>query len=392
MSRWQSLGWLIHPHDPERFLAESWEQAPFFLTRDQPDYFASLLTLDDIDRVITTLPLRDNEAGLVDASRTLQPRDYTDADGMIDAVRMYQHHADGATIILPQLHTRLERLAAFCRGMEAEFSAHFQTNIYLTPPHAKGFKSHYDNHDVFVVQVLGSKDWKIYDTPITLPFRGQRFEKEMYKPGEVTQTFTLRAGDIAYVPRGVMHDAESTDETSLHITLGVIGRTWTDLLLEALPAVALKDPEFRRTLPPGFAQPDFDRSQTQATFARLMQRIAEEATLDDVFDEFVDNFVNSRTPVLRGQMDQVNRLPDLTLETECGARPDMILRIIEKEDGIAVRSYGHEITFPAHAAGPVKFALANARYRVRDVPDDLDDDGKLVLVRRLVREGLVRQL
>lgn len=392
MSSWQTLGWLIHPLDPDRFLTESWERAPAVVHRGQPDYFASLLTLDDIDRVITTLRLYHPDVGLVDAARTIEPQDFTDGDGLIDVVRVYQHHADGATIILPQLHTRLESLAAFCRGMEAEFSAHFQTNIYLTPPHAKGFKSHYDNHDVFVVQVLGSKDWKIYDTPITLPFRGQRFEKEMYQPGEVTQTFTLRAGDVAYVPRGVMHDAESTDETSLHITLGVLSRTWTDLLLEALPAVALQDPEFRCSLPPGFARPDFDRSTAHATFRRLMQSIVERASLDDVYDEFVDTFVNSRQPLLRGQMDQIARLPGLTLETPCGARPDLILRFIETEAGLAVRSYGHEITLPPHAAEPAKFALSCPRCRPADLPGDLDDDGKLVLVRRLVREGLLRLL
>ena len=44
------------------------------------------------------------------------------------------------------------------------------------------------------------------------------------------------------------------------------------------------------------------------------------------------------------------------------------------------------------AAEPLRYALETERYTVADLPGDLDDDAKLVLIRRLVREGLVRVL
>ena len=54
--------------------------------------------------------------------------------------------------------------------------------------------------------------------------------------------------------------------------------------------------------------------------------------------------------------------------------------------------YGAEMTLPAHAATAVRFALETPDFRVGDLPGGLDDSGKGVLVKRLIREGMVRRL
>jgi len=53
------------------------------------------------------------------------------------------------------------------------------------------------------------------------------------------------------------------------------------------------------------------------------------------------------------------------------------------------RFSGIPSTFPAHAGDAVAFAVANRRYRLRDLPGVLDEAGRLALGRRLIREGLV---
>jgi hypothetical protein len=49
-------------------------------------------------------------------------------------------------------------------------------------------------------------------------------------------------------------------ETSLHITLGLIGKTRADVMAEAVSAACLASPAFRANLPAGFAEPDFERA------------------------------------------------------------------------------------------------------------------------------------
>jgi len=384
-----SLQWIIDPAGRDDFFKDYWEKRPLLVSRDMAGYFDPLLSLDEIDRVITTLNLPHPDVQLVSAAEDIRAGQYTYRSGMVDVAKLYQFFADGATIILPQLHTRVPSLAAFCRALEREFSSRFQTNIYMTPANAQGFKPHYDTHDVFVLQIAGSKNWQIFETPVELPLSGQHFDSSVHPLGEITQSFTLHPGDVLYIPRGLVHDATSNDEISLHITTGVMANSWTDLMLDALSAVALKDPSFRKSLPVGFAQEGFDRSEARRQFTALIERLATAADLDDVLDHFVDDLVSTRHPMLHGQMSQLARLEGLAVDSVAGGRRELIYRIQDSPDSISVHCYGKEISLPAHAGPAIRFALESQRFVVRDLPGDLDDAGKLVLIRRLVREGLV---
>src|SRR5262249_46293321 len=122
-----------------------------------------------------------------------------------------------------------------------------------------------------------------------------------HEPGEVSQEFTLHAGDCLYLPRGIMHDAENVGEQpSLHITVGMITKTWADLMLEAVSELALNSPDFRRSLPAGYANRDFDREQARLHFDRLIKLIGEQAGMDSAFDLLADNFVRGRRPNVSG--------------------------------------------------------------------------------------------
>lgn len=387
-----SLAWTIDPLPLTQFFAEYWEQKTLLLKRSKPDYYASLLSIDEIDRVLTTLNPHHPDVSMVNARRELKSTSYTYPSGMIDVARLYQGFADGATIILSQLHMLVPELGQYCRALEREFSTRFQTNIYLTPGgNSQGFKAHYDSHDVFVLQVSGRKKWKIFDTPIELPLRAQDFDPETNLPGDVTMEFDLEPGDMCYIPRGVMHAAESDNELSLHITVGVIARTWTDLLLETLSTVALKDAAFRKMLPPGFALPGFDRKAAAETYKALVDKFAAAGDFDRALDHFADDLATTRHPLLRGQIEQILNVGTLGIDSVVGARPALVYRIIEKGGSVVVTCYGSDISFPDHATESVRFALETPKFKVADLPGDLDDDGKIVLARRLIREGIVRR-
>ena len=63
--------------------------------------------------------------------------------------------------MLDRLNERDPRLALFCRMLGPELGRSFQTNAYLTPPYGQGYLPHWDNHEVFILQVMGSKRWNI---------------------------------------------------------------------------------------------------------------------------------------------------------------------------------------------------------------------------------------
>jgi hypothetical protein len=155
--------------------------------------------------------------------------------------------------------------------------------------------------------------------------------------------------------------------------------------------MAHKDPAFRHALPPGFAAPGFDATAQQAMFDALMAKIAAEAPVEKLFEGFKQDFLTGRVPRVQGQMAQMARLPGLTVDAVVGARPHLIYDLTHlAEDGQArLVCCGAEILLPDHAMEPLAYAVSTPSFRIADMPGDLDDAGKLVLVRRLVREGLM---
>jgi ribosomal protein L16 Arg81 hydroxylase len=295
------LAFLTAPLTPEAFFAAHYEREPLVSLHDEPARFASLLTLVRVDRYLAEADVRDPSVRLANHHAPVAREAYVDADGRIDAAAVAREYQKGSTIVLNELHEWVPELGAFCRAVEEAFSSRVTTNIYLTPAGNQGFPPHYDNHDVFVMQVSGRKLWRLWETPVDTPYRGERFEESGFVAGKVSREFVLAPGDCAYLPRGVMHDAENVgEEPSLHITVGLFTKKWAELMLEAVSELALAEPEFRRALPPGFATREFDREVAQRQFERLLAAVGERAEMDGAFDVLTDAFLRARRPNIEG--------------------------------------------------------------------------------------------
>lgn len=295
------LGFLLDPVRPEAFFAEHYEQKPLIGTRGGSDRFASLLSLEALDAFLASTDLHEGMLNLAKGGSPVPAERYVAEDGRISPVAVAREYAGGATIVLPQLHASMYRLGEFVRSLEQIFSCQVTTNIYLTPSGNQGFPPHYDNHDVIVLQVSGRKKWRLYDTAVDTPYRGERFEQSGIQAGEISSELTLEPGDFLYLPRGVMHDAENVGEQpSLHITVGFFTRKWADLMLEAISELALAEPAFRRSLPAGFATRDFDREAARRQFDELVDLVSDNAGMDGAFDVMADGFLRARRPNITG--------------------------------------------------------------------------------------------
>lgn len=384
-----SLDWLINPVTKQKYFDDYWEKKPLVVKRDEPEYFGSLLSLDEIDRVITTLDRRYPDICLKNASTSIAAAEYALAGGILDVAKVYQLFQEGSTITLAYLDTVLPALTVFCRSLESEFNFPFQTNVYLTPAGAQGARRHYDTHDVFVLQVSGSKRWTIFGTPVESPLAGQDYDARLHDLGAPTLEFELNAGDVAYIPRGVGHEAHSTETVSLHITAGILRYTWADLLLETVASASLSDPAFRKALPPGFARSGFDRTQAQETVRSLLVQAGTTSNFDAALESITGAFLSACSPSLEGQMAQLAMADCLNIDSVVGARQGVVLRLQLGGESDSVNCFGRRITFPPHVREAVRFALSHSRFVVKDLPGNLDDAGQLTLIRRLIREGLL---
>lgn len=386
---------VIAPITRDTFFSEYFEKKHLVIRRDDPDYFRELLSVEDIDRVLSDGRLPGDEFNMVNKGTPIGEDGFCMPSGFVDPVRAAQQFTEGGTMIFQGLQRRLTKLAAYCRDLETVFSCDLQTNIYFTPDNAQGFKTHYDGHDVIVLQTHGSKTWNIYESPLKLPLRSQPFDPSTFEAGEIIDTFVLNAGDMCYVPRGVVHDAIATDEMSLHITTGLLTPRWIDMLVEAISDAAKRDVALRAALPPGFANDGFDRAPSVARFRDLMARAAAAIDPETILEQYANEFRGRRDPVVPGQFLQHIGADGIAPGSSVARRENLIYRIASSPDEgeVVLDIYGTEVSFPAYVEPTLRNAMTrDGAFAVGDLAGDLDADGQAVLVRRLVREGVLYQI
>lgn len=219
-----------------------------------PDRFAGLLSVAALDAHLRTDGARTPRIAMADEARNgsagVPEEEFTLPDGRVDLPRLLARFDQGASLVISQFHETHPPLADFCRGLERLFLHPVQSNIYLTPPAAQGFRTHFDTHDVLVLQVEGRKRWRVWDGErIERPTRRTPWPGNMAPIGE-PHIITLQPGDALYIPRGFMHDAATeAGERSLHATIGFMETSWAQAIRALLDEAEIQDPALRQSLP-----------------------------------------------------------------------------------------------------------------------------------------------
>ena len=102
-------------------------------------------------------------------------------------------------------------------------------------------------------------------------------------------------------------------------------------------------------------------------------------------------FVESRRPIREDGLSQRRALEQLDAETPLERRETVIADLGERDGAIALVFEGRELVFPAYAAAELEGCFEReGSFRASELPGVLDAEGRLVLVRRLAREGFLR--
>ena len=384
------LSHLISPISKPEFFKTYHEKEALLSKHNDANRFHGLLSIDRIDEIIASTELPPSSLDMVRKEPPIERSYYTFKNGNIDRGAVIRHYQEGATIILPQLHLADEILAKFCRSLENVFSSHVQTNIYLTPGSSQGFNTHFDDHDVFVIQLSGIKKWRLYQKPIDNPYRGESFNTKDYKAGELQKEFELKEGECVYIPRGLMHDAISVGEkASLHITVGLIVKKWADLMLEALSEVAIRNPKFRRSLPPGFARPGYNNKSAKIYFEKLINEFQKNSNFDEVFEVIKENFIRERTPNLRGSL--IGSSSNFLKERLYIRRPNLQAKLKRDELEAVIICGGGDLRFELKAYKVLKVILSGEPFSAASLSDS-EADSTLDMIKKLTAFGIIEPI
>ena len=199
-----------------------------------------MLTMDDVQGLVA----RDGARYLkdVDVTRFQGGRRISLAagDGPVDAAAVWAAYNSkpGFSVRLVHAQQHHEPLYELCGMLQEYFGAPVGASSYLTPPGAQGFGPHYDDAEIFVVQLEGRKRWRLYDRPdaVASPRTQSVTPFAEAELGAAVRDFWVEPGDVLYFPRGTVHQAVTDpDQHSLHLTFSTYRRhTLYDLACLAL--------------------------------------------------------------------------------------------------------------------------------------------------------------
>jgi len=385
------LAELIDPIGVERFKAEYWDNQHLLVQREQPDYFSGLMTLADMDHLLSTAKVSSSDLRLVaeGTERPLAELVDSDSGNYTSAVEeLYRQYRQGATVNLLFVQEQWEPLGLLCQTLSGELSARCHANVYLTPTGERGLNAHYDTHDVFVAQVYGSKHWRLWDGGTRLPLRSQPSRRDQ-DLGELVAEFDVHPGDMLYLPRGTIHQAVSNDTASLHLTVGVQPVVWADVIRKAVDRAVEQDSRFREALPMGFARDRGLRESATGHAGTLMAALLDAVRPAELVADGARRALLARKPALQGHLLDLERVSSLDLDTKVARRDHLVWELTSDDSGTTVEFHGKEVRFPSHLAEELRYLTESDQATGREIPGGLDDSGRLVLLSTLVKEGFL---
>ena len=79
--------WVIDPMTPDEFHSKHYEKSVCLIRRGNPSYFSELLSIDQLDRVLTTGLAKYPEISLVQNEKNIRSQEYLDSDDRVDPIR-----------------------------------------------------------------------------------------------------------------------------------------------------------------------------------------------------------------------------------------------------------------------------------------------------------------
>jgi hypothetical protein len=382
----------------EKFLGTVWEQTWLHATPvDDPsrsNQFDDLVSVADLDHVLTVVHaagLRNEDAVRVSrGGEPVSPQEWVgqrpDGYTELDVRRLLSLHRNGATIVLNGVQRCIGPVDRLCGALSAFFGVQAIANAYLTPPGGQGFPPHPDNHDVFLLQVAGAKRWRLYGSPVPLTLTEPDRRYRPTAPPE--HELVLQTGDVLYLPRGLVHEGVAMPgQASVHLTIGVHPYTWAQLLTDLISELREEDEDLRRSVAPRLGDLDADDG-LDATLAELLGRLRDPGRVRRVRESRAARSLLPGRTGLQGRLEQLLCPPTIGPLTPVEVvEPNAELCRTGEE--VTLTTSEKVLTFPAFVEQQLVALLGGSAGCAAELGTGLDTAGRLTLVRRLVREGVL---
>lgn len=192
--------------------------------------------------------------------------------------KLMQH---GATIALYGMQHIFPSLNQLTAQLSSEINAEVEAHLFLSQKDSQGLAAHYDCVDIFVLQISGSKNWKVSEQQAINPIKDAGIALD-YNPEQPCLDIEMTPGDVLYMPRGTFHYAVAASQQSLHLPLPVCFATGIDFI--DLLAKKAQTSELLRSY-----IGNLNNDSLRSNIKQLMSELNEIANSDSFIDEYIQH-------------------------------------------------------------------------------------------------------
>ncbi|XP_064499747.1 ribosomal oxygenase 2 isoform X3 [Pseudopipra pipra] len=301
------FGSLISPIKEEVFFKEYWEQKPLLVQRNDPlvaAYYLSLFQLSDLKELCSQGLYYGRDVNICRCVNG--KKKVLNKEGKVNYMQLKKDFDQKkASIQFHQPQRFKEELWKIQEKLECYFGSLVGSNVYITPQGSQGLPPHYDDVEVFILQLEGEKHWRLYKPTVPLA-REYNVESED-RIGNPTHEFILKPGDLLYFPRGTIHQADTPLGTShsTHVTISTYqNNSWGDFLLDAIPGLvfdtAKDDVVLRTSIPRQLLM--VNAADSTKKLSSLLRRLADhlDHTRELRSSDMKKDFITHRLPPCLG--------------------------------------------------------------------------------------------
>lgn len=304
---------------------------------------------------------------------------------------IFDEHKKGATIILDYLQRYSLPITRIVRNLAADWGCNFDVSAFLTPGNSPGIRPHCDQMDVFILQIDGCKKWRIYGEA------GAFFSIDQESLAEPTHEISLQAGEVLYIPRGFIHQGRTEERASLSLSIVMANPTrWIDLLKTALDVIAQTDVDLRRTMPLNQRQAP-DSKTVEELFSALLKHFQNKELLQEALTVSKRNLIVNMKGLPGSQFDSYDVSETLEIHDFVKKFPGMPCYLYSGNgvgDNVSFCFPGCAIDHLNRKLQPALQFIANTTdaFCIAELPGGLPEQTKLILIKRLLREGLLKRV
>jgi hypothetical protein len=289
---------------------------------------------------------------LVKVGEPLPHEEYTRHSGpsgsiqVLSAPKVRSCIDDGATLVVDRIHEMWEPIGVLVAEFERLFQVPIGVNLYAACRSDQGFDLHWDDHDVFILQIAGSKFWQVYGETARWPI-DRHIGGTAGKPtGPAIWERQLQEGDVLYLPRGWWHVATPCSEPTMHLSVGIrnpLGANLLGWVIERLKVNEL----IRQDVP------RLESKEVQGLYlAGLRSLVSDALSSDRLIGEYQAYLHSMAPPRSVFSVGEAQSLEGVNLEecrvALCTSFP-LQLQLASELNTVDLRLAGRVFTFPAAA-------------------------------------------